>query len=76
MVWAGASERRVFLVGDIAAVRPASRLEAGGLHADEGQGDRVVRDPYGRGDEAPARAFAQVRAYVQAWVGELTTGSR
>lgn len=71
VVWAGALADRVFLVGDIVALQPDSRLplgSPGALHEDEGHAERMVRDPYGRGDEATARAFGQVRRYVQAWV--------
>lgn len=71
IVWAGPMADRVFLVGDIAALQPDSRLPLGtpgALHEDEGYAERMVRDPYGRGDEATARAFGQVRRYVQAWM--------
>ena len=51
-----AHAQRVFLIGDV---------------AEQGNGDRVVVDPYARGDDATRVAFASIMAHAEGWLERL-----
>lgn len=56
-LWAGVERQLVFLIGD---VLDAHRL-----------GDRIVHDPYGRGEAATREAFLRVRLACDRWASLL-----